>query len=59
MPLEVTAPTMMPHEATAIMKRFGAAFEPMAELRKFAASFITPTNNPDTARIPNMTRITV
>ena len=49
MPLEVTAPTMMPHEATAIMKRFGAAFEPMAELRKLAASFMTPMNKPVTA----------
>ena len=50
MPLEVAAPTMMPMEATAMMIFNDAAFEAMAELRKLAASFITPMKRPVMAR---------
>lgn len=49
-PLDVTAPTMIPTDATAMMTLTGAALEPMAELRKLAASFITPIKRPVTAR---------
>ena len=59
MPLEVRTPMMMPTEATARIVRMGAAFEPMAELRKFTASFVTPTKRPETARMPRITTITV
>ena len=34
-----------------------AAFEPMAELRKFTASFVTPTKRPETARNARMAMI--
>jgi hypothetical protein len=37
-------------DATAMITRTGAALEPMAELRKLAASFITPMKRPVTAR---------
>ena len=50
MPVDVTAPTMIPTDATAMITRTGAALEPMAELRKLAASFITPMKRPVTAR---------
>mgnify|MGYP002610942662 CR=1 FL=1 len=49
-PVDVTAPTMIPTDATAMITRTGAALEPMAELRKLAASFITPMKRPVTAR---------
>ena len=48
-PLDVTAPTMIPSETTVIIMRIGAAFDAMAELRKLAASFITPIKSPATA----------
>ena len=59
MPLEVTTPTIMPTEATVRMTRIEAALEPMAELRKLTASFVTPTKRPEMARIPRITTITV
>ena len=59
MPLEVTTPMMMPTEATAKIVRIEAALEPMAEFRKFTASFVTPTKRPETAKMPRMTTITV
>ena len=59
MPLEVITPTMMPIEATARMIRMGAALDPMAELRKLTASFVTPTKRPETARIPRIPTIKV
>ena len=59
MPLEVTVPNRMPIEATSRMVFMGAAFEPMAELRKLTASLETPTKRPETARIPRITTITV
>ena len=49
-PVDVTAPTMIPTDAAAMITRTGAALEPMAELRKLAASFITPMKRPVTAR---------
>ena len=51
MPLDVTAPMIIPTDATAMMILRGAAFDAMAELRKLAASFITPMKRPVTARI--------
>ncbi len=59
MPLDVTTPMMMPTEATERIVRIEAAFDPMAELRKFTASLVTPTKRPETARMPRMTTITV
>ena len=59
MPLDVTTPITMPTEATSMMTFSEAALEPMAELRKLTASFVTPTKRPDTARMPRMTMITV
>ena len=53
-PLEVTTPMMMPKDATARMIFMCAAFEPIAEFRKFTASFVTPTKSPETARIPRI-----
>ena len=51
MPLDVAAPMMMPIDATAMMTRSEAARDAMAELRKLAASFITPMNRPVIARM--------
>ena len=59
MPLEVTAPMMIPIEATNKMTFLGAAFDPIAELRKLTASFVTPTNKPATARTPRTITINV
>ena len=59
MPLEVRTPMMMPREATVRIVFIEAAFDPMAELRKLTASFVTPTKRPETARIPRMTMMTV
>ena len=42
-PFENTAPTRTPAAAMARIILKGAAFEPMAELRKFTASLLTPT----------------
>ena len=58
-PLEVMTPMRMPAVATSRMTRIEAALEPMAELRKFTASLVTPTKRPDMARIPRMPTMTV
>ena len=42
-PLENRVPVTTPTKATAKIILKGAAFEPTAELRKFTASFPTPT----------------
>ena len=55
MPLENVAPTSIPIEAMTIITLNGATFEPMAELRKFTASLLTPTTRSDAA---NKNRIT-
>ena len=49
MPFESDAPTNMPIAAIAIIVLNDAAFEPMAELRKFTASLLTPTERSNTA----------
>ena len=59
MPLEVTTPMRMPRDAMARMTFIEAAFDPMAELRKLTASFVTPTKRPEMARIPRMPIMTV
>ena len=59
MPLDVTTPMMMPTDATVRIIFIEAALEPIAELRKLTASFVTPTKRPETARIPRMPTITV
>ena len=58
-PLEVITPTKIPTDATARMVRIEAAREPIAELRKFTASFVTPTKRPRVAKIPISTMITI
>ena len=58
-PLDVTTPMMMPTEATVRMTFIEAALEPMAELRKLTASFVTPTKRPEIARMPRMPTMTV
>lgn len=50
MPVDVTVPMTIPNEATAMMTFRGATREPIAELRKLAASFITPIKRPVMAR---------
>ena len=51
MPFEKTAP-MRTHAAEIDkIKINGAAFEPIAELRKFTASLLTPITRSDIARI--------
>ena len=59
MPLDVTTPSRMPTDATPRMVFMGAALEPMADVRKFTASLVTPTKRPETARMPRMTTMTV
>ena len=59
MPLDVMTPMMMPTEATVRMTFIEAALEPMAELRKLTASFVTPTKRPEIARMPRMPTMTV
>ncbi len=59
MPLENSDPRIIPTDATAIIIYRGAAFEPMAELRKLEASLDTPTTSPVTARAARTARITV
>ena len=59
MPLEVATPIRMPTEATTRITLSEAALEPSAELRKFTASFVTPTKSPETARMPRITTMTV
>jgi hypothetical protein len=49
MPLEKREPAKMPKLATTNMVRKGATFDPMAELRKFTASLLTPTIRSTTA----------
>jgi hypothetical protein len=50
---------MMPTDATVRIIFIEAALEPIAELRKLTASFVTPTKRPETARIPRMPTMTV
>ena len=49
MPLLIAAPRNTPMEATRIMRLKEAALVPMAELRKFTASLLTPTDRSKTA----------
>ncbi len=49
MPLLIAAPINTPIEATMIMRLKEAAFVPIAELRKFTASLLTPTDRSNTA----------
>ena len=56
MPDEKVAPRRTPAQATARITQKGAALEPTAELRKFTASFETPTKRSQTARMPKRTR---
>ena len=49
-PLEVMTPTITPIPAMARITLFLATLEPKAELRKFTASFETPTTIPITER---------
>jgi hypothetical protein len=50
---------MIPTEATVRIVFIEAAREPMAEFRKFTASFVTPTKRPETAKMPRITTMTV
>jgi hypothetical protein len=59
MPLDVSVPTRIPIDATIRITRRGAAFDPIAELRKFTASLVTPTKRPETASTARMAIITV
>ena len=43
-PFDMEAPTKIPIAATAIITLKGAAFAPIAELRKLTASLLTPTD---------------
>jgi hypothetical protein len=46
----VSAPITIPIDAIARITFLGAALEPIAELRKFTASFDTPTYRPPIAK---------
>ena len=59
MPLDVITPIRIPTDATERMVRIEAALEPIAELRKLTASFVTPTKRPMVAKIPISTIITI
>jgi hypothetical protein len=48
--LEKTAPTRTPAAAIARIILKDAAFDPMAELRKFTASLLTPTIRSEMAK---------
>ena len=48
-PLLMMAPKNTPIAAMIIIVRNLAAFDPIAELRKFTASLLTPTHRSDTA----------
>ena len=59
MPEEKVAPRSTPKLATHIVVRKRAMRQPRAELRKFTASLLTPTNrskHANTARKPRMTK---
>ena len=56
-PLENNAPKAIPKLANIIMVLKEMAFEPIAELRKFTASLLTPTIKSPTARILRRTTI--
>ena len=58
-PLDVITPINMPSDATTRIVFTPATFEPSAELRKFTASFETPTIRSMTANITNIMMITV
>jgi len=49
-PVENKVPNINPILATNIITQRGATLEPIAELRKFTASLLTPTINPMTAK---------
>ena len=49
MPLLMAAPMKTPIEATISIRLKGAAFEPIAELRKLTASLLTPTDKSNIA----------
>ena len=51
MPLLITAPQKTPIAATIMIVRNLAAFDPIAELRKFTASLLTPTHRSEIARM--------
>ena len=53
-PAEVNAPIKIPPVATHIMVRKDATFDPMAEFRKFTASFPTPTIKSPRAKTAKM-----
>ena len=57
-PLENTAPTRIQTAATAIITRNDATLEPIAELRKFTASLLTPTIRSDAASKKRITTTT-
>ena len=52
-PLEEMAPNAIPRLAKIIIFLKEIAFEPIAELRKFTASLLTPTIRSPIAKIPN------
>ena len=54
-PALITAPTTTPMEAMSIMVLNFATFAPMAELRKFTASLLTPTKRSNTANTSRKT----
>jgi hypothetical protein len=56
-PLEKVAPKTMPTVAISMIMIKGAALEPMAELRKFTASLLTPTTRSETANTIRMITI--
>ena len=55
MPFENEAPINIPAAAIKKINHFGAAFEPMAELRKFTASLLTPTIKSEIANAKSTT----
>jgi len=55
MPFEKVAPTITPRLAIKNMAHLGAAFEPIAELRKCTASLLTPTIRSEIASANNTT----
>jgi hypothetical protein len=51
MPLEKVAPKSTPTPAMIIITLNEAAFDPIAELRKFTASLLTPTTKSEIAKM--------
>jgi hypothetical protein len=56
-PLENSVPNNIPMEATVRTTHMGATLEPILELRKFTASFATPTIKSRTANPSRMITI--